>query len=76
MINFHSEACGDTLFMLHFNVRSLTKIIHKLLAFVEQLVIELDVIAITETKLNSTNYNVNLHLSGYVFIQKNQPEKN
>ena len=54
-INFHSKASGDSLFMLHFNVRSLQKNINKLSVFVGQLGIKPDVIAVTETKLNN-NY--------------------
>ena len=69
-INFHSKACGDSLLMLHFNVRSLPKNIDKLSVFVGQLTIKPNVIAITETKLNNANYNVNLNLTGYVFIHK------
>ena len=74
-INFHSKACGDSLFILHFNARSLPKNIDKLLVFVGQLAIKPDVIAITKTKLNNTNNNVNLNLTGYVFIHKISPKR-
>ena len=74
-INFHCKACGDNLFMRHFNVRSLPKNIDKLSVFVRHLAIKPDVIAITETKLNDTNYNVNLNLTGYVFIHKISPTR-
>ena len=59
-INFHSRAWGDSLFMLHFNVRSLPKNIDKLSVFIGQLAITPDIIAITKTKLNNTNYNVKI----------------
>ena len=42
----------------------------KLSVFVGQLATKPDVIAITETKLNKTNYNINFNLTGYVFIHK------
>ena len=47
----------------------------KLSVFVGQLAITPNVIAITETKLNNTNYNVNLNSIGFVFIHKISPTR-
>ena len=59
-------------FIQHFNVRSLTKNKEKIEEFVDGITRLPDVIAISETKLNSSSVS-NLNLLNYTFLCKDSP---
>ena len=65
----------SNLFMMHINIRSFPKNIDKLTTYIAQLAVKPDIIAITETKLNDTHFNINLNITGYSFMHKNSLSK-
>ena len=69
-------AVGDqSLYLMHFNVRSIQKNVNKLANLLTQLKALPDVLAITETKLKPDQEHTNINLESYTFIHSNS-EKN
>ena len=58
----------NNLFIIHFNIRSLQKNVDKLTHYISQFRKLPDVIAITETKLRSEAFYMNIDIAGYNFI--------
>ena len=54
----------ESLFIMHFNVRSLPKNIDHLASYLTELPQSPDVIVVTETKLNNDTVNSNVQLTG------------
>ena len=70
------KVSGDRqLFMMHFNVRSLSKNIDKLSYYLSQLNLKPDIIAITETKLCDAKCGNNIQLFGYNFVHNDSSTK-
>ena len=59
------------LFLMHFNVRNKQKNVDKLSAFLSELNILPDVLAISKTKLKPNNLTITIDMQGYIFIRNN-----
>ena len=57
--------------MIHFNVRSLQKVIDRLSHYPTNLNRKPDVVAVSETKLKENMIHSNIKLDGYQFIHRN-----
>ena len=70
IVDYFNVAKSNSVIVMHFNVRSLSKNIDKLCEYISLMKCRPDVILITETKLkkNITSYNINLN--GYNFIHR------
>ena len=60
---------------MHFNIRSLSKNIDHLVSYLTELSESLDVIAVTETKLNNDTVTSNIQLIGYEIVHRNSLTK-
>ena len=58
----------DELFLIHFNIRSLQKLIDELNTYLVSFKNQQEIIAISETKLRAGAINRNIHLEGYKLI--------
>ena len=67
-LNNFLSAQTETLFIMHFNIRSLQKNSDHLASYLSELSVLPDIIAITETKLTNGIINSNIHLTGYAFF--------
>ena len=67
-LNNFLSAQTETLFIMHFNIRSLQKHSDHLASYLSELSVLPDIIAITETKLTNGIIKSNIHLTGYAFL--------
>ena len=69
LIEYTEQLTTKDLFMVHCNVRSLNKNVCNLQQYLSELYYEPDIIAISETRINSTNSHLSDHqMHGYTFF--------